>query len=714
MKQSFSARWWSFFLIVTAGILFVVSDLSYSQAGDITWTSENYARIVYFRATSKKLSSTSTASFTISAVDNYVLYINGDSVGTDTDGDWKTAESWTASVPKGYCEIAVKVINSGTSYEGSGFMIDGLVKKEEIITGISPQWRYTHENIAGWTTASYDDDRWHDATLGSINNLTLQSIPDFSGTEVLPVWDHVETSSPAVTDSGKVALVPINRGLNMALGKIALDLSGIEVERATDGETYGNATVWNSGIPEAQGYYLKIDLDELCFIDHIRILPQNFAADGSKPDTANYIKGYSVRLSRDDIKYKEVLINIFNRNPVVDTTFTPTLARYVKVMVAAVDNINKVVIGEIEVFGTGYAKQGSFTSIPLDFGIAEDKNFGIVKWNAEIPSDTKLDLQFRTGSLVNSPDQWEWCEWSEPSTASGGVGFPALEPRRYFQYRANLVSSDPKITPRLHEVTVYYSTTLFANSALGSIVAVKDTLPHEIEVGVETTFKYSLSTQLDEKNIGFDKLTILSPTKCVVDSVDTNGVALVKGVDFRDSTTVKGIVLYFNQPLKHTIDALNVYFRTTLFLDANDFPGHITHTGLNPGNPQYLEESTTGGHSWGINTYGYVEKVLDADRVKVAPNPFSPNGDGIFDYTVIEFTIANLSEPRNISLKIFNLNGSVVWKRDMFRSADIYKEEWNGINQDGELVLPGLYIYQINVDADKALSPVTGTITVVY
>jgi len=719
MERKSPTKWLPLLTMVAVGILFVISDLTYAQITDTTWTSTNFKKVVYFRTTAVKTpKSEKNATFTITAVDNYVLYINGDSVGTNTDGDWKTAETWTVKPPKKQpIEIAVKVINSGIYHEGSGFIIDGYIEatKENILTGISPAWRYTHENIKDWTTADYSGELWQDAYVVDISDSVLKSIENLEDTQALPVGDGTETCSPLPADSGKVVLSSVSSGVNLALGKYVTDMKGDEVESVTDGELFGPACYWSSVVPEAMGFYLKIDLGVPQILHRIRILPQSLDKNTFVPDTASYIKGYSIRISLDDVSYEEVLLNLFNEDPVVDTTFTPTPGRYVKVVVAAIDNINKVIIGDIEVYGTGYVQQGVYTSAPIDFGTSEEKNFGKVVWKADIPSGSKLTMQFRSGAPLDASGQWEWSKWSEPSVAASGKIFYALEPRRYFQYRANLFTSDPMITPKLKQVTAYYSTVPLARRAYGSVTAVKDTLPNEVEVGSEVSYIYTVQAQLDEKSLGFNKLVILTPTASYVDSVDTNGVVLTEGVDYVDSTTSEAIVIRFTHPIMHSIDAINVHFRASLFLDANDFPGYLAlQTQSVSTNFQYLEENVTAGRSWTIYTYGYVGEVLEADKVRVEPNPLSPNGDGICDYTVIKFTIAKLDEPRRVSIKIFDLNGTVVWKKDMLKRADVYQEKWDGKDLDGELVPPGLYIYQIDVDADENCKPVTGTVVVVY
>jgi len=538
----------------------------------------------------------------------------------------------------------------------------------------------------------------------------ISSYGQVDTTWVKDKWDISPTGGVASDTLGRLILDQIPRDENLAHKKPATDMTGAEVKEVTDGKQYKSE--WLAPSEEAVGFFLKIDLEKICLLDSIRILPRLLKKRPPIVDTTDFVKGYSVRLSTDDVVYIEVLRNLFNTNPVIDTSFTPTLARYVKVVIAAADNINKVRIAEIEVYGRGYVSEGIYTSPVLDFNVPDDKNFGLVEWKADIPPETELTLQFRTGRTTSPPQGWS--DWSEVYGTPGGVLFPALEPSQYFQYQVNFSTTDPRVTPVLEEITVHYSTTPPAHRAYGSIVAVKDTLPHEVPVGTEMDYIYTLVPEFDEKSIGFDKLVIFSPVKAQITGVDTNGVPLTLGQDYLDVSTDREIAIKLTSPVKAGLDSLRVHFRTTLFLDENDFPGYITHTQLTPNNPQYVEENTAEGRSWTIITTGYIPDVLKADMVEVKPNPFSPNGDNINDRTRIKFTVAKLSIPRRISIKIFDLTGTVVWKKDMFEQAGIYEVEWDGRDVDGELLPPGLYIYQIDVDADEATRPVTGTVVVAY
>jgi len=68
------------------------------------------------------------------------------------------------------------------------------------------------------------------------------------------------------------------------------------------------------------------------------------------------------------------------------------------------------------------------------------------------------------------------------------------------------------------------------------------------------------------------------------------------------------------------------------------------------------------------------------------PNAFSPNGDGINDYFVID------GLPENTQLTIFNRDG-----KKLFASGN-YQNEWNGKDQDGNTLETGTYWYVLKLN----------------
>jgi len=92
-----------------------------------------------------------------------------------------------------------------------------------------------------------------------------------------------------------------------------------------------------------------------------------------------------------------------------------------------------------------------------------------------------------------------------------------------------------------------------------------------------------------------------------------------------------------------------------------------------------------------------VSYVKGEPQITVSPNPFTPNGDGINEHTVFDFSAFDISHP---TLKVFNLAGRLI-RRIEYHGGLNREFIWNGLDDDGQLIPPGLFIYIIEEDGRK-------------
>ena len=103
--------------------------------------------------------------------------------------------------------------------------------------------------------------------------------------------------------------------------------------------------------------------------------------------------------------------------------------------------------------------------------------------------------------------------------------------------------------------------------------------------------------------------------------------------------------------------------------------------------------------------------------VEIKPNPFSPNGDGIFDEATISFFVAKISTAKLLTVKVFDLNGDVLRTlRDELAPAGPPEPDiiWDGRDEWGSLVLPGPYLLQVRLRTDSGDEVRTKIVTVAY
>jgi len=197
------------------------------------------------------------------------------------------------------------------------------------------------------------------------------------------------------TSPGDIVLAPANE--NFALGKAAEDdddRGDNSPQNVVDGDI---STYWSSQTPHCLGVNLVIDLQAQRLIERVNILggtinPQLFR-----------IRGYRISISPDNSNWTTVAENSDNLDADVFETVEPVVTRYVRVTISVINEVNWVVIGDIEVFGAGFASQGSYISEVKDFGVLT--NFGQVSWIERLPeTDMDITMQFRSDSVTIDND----------------------------------------------------------------------------------------------------------------------------------------------------------------------------------------------------------------------------------------------------------------------------------------------------------------------
>ena len=81
----------------------------------------------------------------------------------------------------------------------------------------------------------------------------------------------------------------------------------------------------------------------------------------------------------------------------------------------------------------------------------------------------------------------------------------------------------------------------------------------------------------------------------------------------------------------------------------------------------------------------------------------------------IEYTLLKLTGTGEVEVDIFDLTGRRV--RALFRGRDNsgqYARPWDGLRDDGQVVVPGMYFYRVRVDTDAAAEQRSGLISVAW
>lgn len=664
----------------------------------------------------------------ITALDKYTLYFNG--TLAKSDADWKTAEEIPVTLKQGDNHIAVEVLNSGAE-AGVGLLLSlqaGSLIARSSFTEATSLWYWSEAVPTGtdWTTQDVQG-KWSRVQAGKIDRLRVKGAVFHPSAEVIA--GHPGLVDVGSSATGRIALAD-QRGQNIALGLNATELG------VTDGRI--GTPVWS--LPQGLGALNRIvdlTLPDLTRIDRVRVITK--PPEGNETYRGNSLLGYSVLISEDKSRWIEMGgIHDIQNYVSTEVEFDPVLARYVRVQVTQAEvGTDPAKVTEIQIYGVDWVPSGSYTSKPMDLGSpGAVKNFGRVRWWAEVPPATALTFQFSTGDTPDTTDA-SWSDWSE-EFARSDIFIPSPEPRKHLRYRINLKTDDLEFTPVLDSLEIEYTTEkIAAQDARGSVT------PNQVSMGMDTLFHYMANLQLAAGD-SLEKIRIRVPSfPTGIGGIILSGqeIPVLKFPTGRDGIEAGGRVLRiapggadekdldvtFAPPLTSADGAIvpfEIFVRSALYTDIHEFRAYVFSPGSD--NPQNVREEVEGGVSWRVVATDVVKGgLLD---VRAHPRVFTPNGDGIADFAVIEFALSKVTDPRRVDVEIFDLSGRRV--RDLevpplaggryvhpllgTEEARFAPGYWDGRDRAGKLLPPGIYLFTVKVDLDAGTETAAGVVYLVY
>jgi hypothetical protein len=707
---------------------------------DSTWTS--WPSTIYYFSWLKGPDAPYEDGYTvyITAVDRYSLWINGKRMDTPAmnDDNPATIDSLKVTGLTQELFIAVKVENLGRG-NGNGLLMDikagtdwlgtTTMKRRAYYDKVNDNmqlfpaiWYYYAGDIekalgkSDWYKIESNDfftdlpaKGFQEVIKGQLKSIDFT--PDSHLEVIAGYYGGTETGATA---GGGIALRRID-GENLAYKKPCIE------EKMTDGNL-------ELGYPYHEDPVGK--MEEVFLQDYYLVTGMRLYTGGANPQNwlQESVRGFSALISPDDGTYTQVGVlsnagesNVENGGyDYSEITFAPRYARFVRYSITEARD-SPPHIGEIMVFGTGYAYSGDYISPWIDFGSpTELKNFSTVTWDGIIPSGTTITVQTQT----MSPEGVE-SAWGKAHTEKS-FDFDSPEPATKFRYKITLTTDGVHNTPVLKKINVKYS---FADQPLLSGNA--SITPDKAPMGVDTPFVYNVNYNL-KAGQDIKKVMILVPSFAVADSVfiSETGKMLARNSGFKSVSSTDTLYVEFDNAIINTsgsgMDNLQIYFRTSLMRNVHDFESGVFNTGMNDNaGPLKLDKSPAG--NWRVTTSSVMAEVLT--KVNAVPKVFTPNGDGRNEFSVIEFTHANVSSAKE-TIKIFNTKGALVTtlvnevlppseymvtsKAGNAAAARGMKGYWDGKDEDSDLVPPGTYIYQVLVDTQDGEKIKTGTVTVAY
>ena len=251
-----------------------------------------------------------------------------------------------------------------------------------------------------------------------------------------------------------------------------------------------------------------------------------------------------------------------------------------------------------------------------------------------------------------------------------------------------------------------FSTPLFGREFIAELT------PQQVVPGKKTAFTYAVRAILEPEDEGIDGLQVATPLPAAIKEVRING----NPVEYSEDVGADGFAVSFpeNRITEHAT-LLEVDFDAEVLVYGTRFTGRVFDTKREGDIPQII---VPGDATPDIDTDDLLVK-WDLDRsllasVEISQRHLTPNGDGVNDAVEISYRLLQVIQSIQVSVEIFDLSGQRIWHRSAEQANGQYTISWQGFDDTGQVVPPGLYVYQLVADADQGSNVYMGTLAVVY
>lgn len=164
---------------------------------------------------------------------------------------------------------------------------------------------------------------------------------------------------------------------------------------------------------------------------------------------------------------------------------------------------------------------------------------------------------------------------------------------------------------------------------------------------------------------------------------------------------------------------IEIVFRSKLFRGSEEFTSSVWNDQGGPDAKFIPQPAEDGDATPDIATNALLVVADEIDQIvkapHIAPNPFTPNGDGINDKVTFSFDLFLVLDPVDVQVEIYDLSGHRIAQVQTDGStAGSLQVEWDGRDSQGQIAPPGIYLYRLAIDLDNTSTERSGTLSLAY
>lgn len=415
-----------------------------------------------------------------------------------------------------------------------------------------------------------------------------------------------------------------------------------------------------------------------------------------------------------------------NREQILDIEI-PELGEMGLVQVAISEHQDDWEIQDIHVYAKGFVSRSTYTSEIIDFD--KPMAWGDLRWTGSKGDRAKASVLTRSGTDADPVRYWrytgratdreevsadaygklkigeragttedldKWSPWSTYEFGDSlGTQIVSPGPRRYFQFRVDFL-------PRESDGGELSMLEFRASEPLATGL-VGEVWPVEAKAGVETDFTYVMKPTFASDDTGFDRVEILSASLLgAVEDVRIGDLPVAFNVEKQDPHHVM-----LSIPRVKASDSgalVEVDFKARVLRYGASFDVRVADGDRPLEVPQGASVGDATGEFEGnrvaVATSARGNQLL---QVRIEPTVITPNGDGTNDDAVVTFEILEVTGQLGVGVEIHDLAGRMVRQlHDETRSVGTYEQRWDGRDDYGQLLPPGIYLAVVSADPDGA------------